>query len=43
MRTVCGTLLEDEPEQSGDIHFGAWACLHVEDLYGEHILEEWSE
>lgn len=42
VRTVCGTLLEDEPEQYGDIHFGAWACLHVEDLYGEHILEEWS-
>ena len=42
VRTVCGALLEEEPEQYENVYFGAWASLHVEDLYGERVLEEWT-
>ena len=42
VRTVCGTLIGEEPEQYENVWFGAWACLHVEDLYGERMLAEWS-
>ena len=40
---MCGTLIGEEPEQYENVWFGAWACLHVEDLYGERMLAEWSE
>ncbi len=42
VRTMCGTLIEEEPEQHANVWFGAWAYLHVEDLYGERMLTEWS-
>lgn len=42
VRIVCGTLLEEEPEQYENVYFGAWASLHVEDRYAERILGEWS-
>lgn len=42
VRTICGVLLEEEPEQYENVYFGAWASLHVEDRYAEHVLEEWS-
>ena len=42
VRTICGALLEEEPEQYENVYFGAWASLHVEDRYAEHVLEEWS-
>lgn len=42
VRTVCATLLEEEPEQYGNVWFGAWECLQLADLYGERMLAEWS-
>ncbi|MGO1599643.1 MAG: iron-containing redox enzyme family protein [Brachybacterium sp.] len=42
VRTVCGTLLEQEPEQHENVWFGAWTALHVEDLYGERMLAQWT-
>ncbi|NMA78586.1 MAG: iron-containing redox enzyme family protein [Actinomycetales bacterium] len=42
VRTVCGALLEEEPEQYENVYFGAWACLHVEDLYADRVLKEWT-
>ncbi|ATG50315.1 hypothetical protein CFK38_01340 [Brachybacterium vulturis] len=43
VRNICGALLEEEPEQYENVYFGAWASLHVDDLYAEKLLEEWSE
>ncbi|WP_342001548.1 iron-containing redox enzyme family protein [Microbacterium sp. LWH7-1.2] len=41
-RDLAGSLAEDEPALLPDILFGAAACLTVDDLVGEHILECWS-
>jgi hypothetical protein len=40
-RDLAGALAEAEPELVGDILFGAAACLYVDGLVGEHILECW--
>lgn len=42
IRTVCGTLLEEEPEQCDNVYFGAWASLHMDDRYAERMLGEWT-
>ncbi|WP_394216111.1 iron-containing redox enzyme family protein [Brachybacterium vulturis] len=42
VRTVCGVLLEEEPEQYENIWFGAWACMYVDDLYADRALGEWA-
>jgi hypothetical protein len=39
---LCGALAEDEPQLSEQIVFGAAACLHVENRFGHHVLEQWS-
>lgn len=41
VRTVCGTLLAEEPDLREDVWFGAWACLHVEDRFAERLLGTW--
>ena len=42
VRTICGTLLEDEPELHDDVYFGAWTSMDLEDRYAERILQEWA-
>jgi hypothetical protein len=42
-RDLAGGLAEAEPALVTDILFGAAACLYVDELVGEHILEAWTE
>ena len=41
-REVCGALVEDDPDSLDDIVFGAAACLLLDRLSGEELLERWS-
>ncbi|HWJ67787.1 MAG TPA: iron-containing redox enzyme family protein [Nocardioides sp.] len=41
IRAICGTLVDDEPELADDVLFGAYACLAVDGLAGEVLLDEW--
>lgn len=38
---LAGSLAEDRPDLLADIFFGAAACLHIDDLVGEHTLTQW--
>lgn len=40
-RGICGTLAEDEPEQSGEILFGAFTCLDLESRFATAMLDSW--
>lgn len=41
IRAICGTLVDDEPELADDVLFGAAACLAVDGLAGEVLLDGW--
>lgn len=41
-RDLVGSLVDDEPELTEDIFFGAAACLHVDGRAGDHMLESWA-
>ncbi len=41
VRTVCGRLLEEEPALIGDVYFGAFTCLDLEDRFAGAMLEAW--
>ena len=41
IRGICAALVEDEPELADDVLFGALACLAVDGLAGEVLLERW--
>jgi hypothetical protein len=43
IRTICGGLLQAEPDLAADVWFGAWACLHQEDEVARRLLDEWAE
>jgi hypothetical protein len=38
---ICGTLAEDEPDQVGEILFGAWTCLDLEARVAAALLSSW--
>ncbi len=38
---ICGTLAEDEPEQAGQIIFGAFTCLDLEARVARALLGTW--
>jgi hypothetical protein len=40
-RDLAGGLAEQHPELLPDIVFGAAACLYVDGLVGQHVLECW--
>lgn len=42
VRTICGTLLEEEPDLHEDVYFGAWTSLDLEDRYARRMLDQWS-
>lgn len=42
-RTICGSLLEAEPELEDDVWFGAFACVDGEDRVGALLLGHWDE
>ncbi|MEO6606203.1 MAG: iron-containing redox enzyme family protein, partial [Aeromicrobium sp.] len=39
VRTICSSLLEDEPTLLPDVLFGAFTCLDLEDRFANHMLE----
>jgi hypothetical protein len=40
-RTICGALVEAEPELASDVFFGAWTCLDLEDRFAHRVLADW--
>ena len=38
VRTICGSLIEDEPTLVDDVFFGAFTCLDLEARYATHFL-----
>ena len=42
VRNICGTLLEEHPEQYENVYFGAWVSMHVDDRYAARMLAEWA-
>jgi hypothetical protein len=41
VRTICGRLLEEEPELEDDVWFGAFTCLDLEDRFARATLARW--
>ena len=41
VRSICGELLAAEPEQTGNVYFGAFTCLDLEDRFAQHLLGRW--
>jgi hypothetical protein len=43
IRTICGSLVEEEPSLVDDVVLGAFTCLDLEDRYARRMLEAWGE
>jgi hypothetical protein len=43
VRTICGSLLEEEPALAEDVYFGAFTCLDLEDRMATRLLERWAD
>jgi hypothetical protein len=41
IRDVCGVLVEEEPDQHGEVLFGAWTCLDLEARTATTLLGTW--
>jgi hypothetical protein len=41
VRTICGSLLEEEPGLEESVWFGAFTCLDLEDRFGRLMLDRW--
>jgi hypothetical protein len=42
VRTICGSLLDEEPHLRDDVFFGAFTCLDLEDRFAHRMLREWA-
>ena len=42
VRTICGSLLEEEPALRDDVFFGAFTCLDLEDRFAHRMLGTWA-
>lgn len=42
VRTICGALVEQEPQLVDDVVFGAFTCLDLEDRYAQRMLDGWA-
>ncbi len=42
VRTICGSLAEEEPSLREDIFFGAFTCLDLENRFAQRMLEAWA-
>lgn len=42
VRTICGSLLADDPALRDDVFFGAFTCLDLEDRFARRMLAEWA-
>jgi hypothetical protein len=40
-RDMCGSFVADHPELSRDVLFGAAACLRLDQMWAEYVLERW--
>jgi hypothetical protein len=41
VRTIIGSLLEEEPELEDDVWFGAFTCLDLDDRFARTMLARW--
>jgi hypothetical protein len=41
VRTICGSLVRDEPALLADVYFGAFTCLDLEDRVAHRLLARW--
>ena len=41
VRTICGSLVAEEPALEDDVWFGAFTCLDLEDRFGRTMLTRW--
>ena len=41
VRSICGTLVEDEPHLLGDVFLGAFTALDLEARFARHLLDRW--
>jgi hypothetical protein len=41
VRTICGSLLEEEPHLEDSVWFGAFTCLDLEDRFARSVLDRW--
>src|SRR6476659_8929377 len=42
VRTICGALVEEDPSLIGDVFFGAFSCLDLEDRFARSLLAGWA-
>ncbi|WP_157432474.1 iron-containing redox enzyme family protein [Aeromicrobium sp. Root472D3] len=42
VRTICGSLLDEEPALRDDMFLGAFTCLDLEDRFARRMLEGWA-
>lgn len=42
LRDVCGNFVESEPAQRAEVLFGVAACLHLDGLAAQDLLDSWS-
>ncbi len=42
VRTICGSLLDEEPALRDDVFFGAFTCLDLEDRFAYRMLATWA-
>ncbi len=42
VRTICRSLLKEEPSLKGDVFFGAFTCLDLEDRFAQLMLNGWA-
>ncbi|CAB4685491.1 MAG: iron-containing redox enzyme family protein [Actinobacteria bacterium] len=41
VRTMCGSLVEEQPRLLDDVYFGAFSCLDLEDRLARRLLATW--
>jgi hypothetical protein len=41
VRTICGILVEEEPQLADDVVFGAFTCLDLEARFAQRMLDDW--
>ncbi|KAA1374780.1 iron-containing redox enzyme family protein [Aeromicrobium fastidiosum] len=42
VRTICGSLLDEEPQLRDDMFFGAFTCVDLEDRFARRMLGTWA-
>ena len=42
VRSICATMAADDPTLVEDLAFGAAACIHLDELAAQHLLDAWA-